>query len=81
MLEAGVIILVEEFDWISLMVVQQKKMGNLMIYVDLHGLNIACVHDPFSTPSTDGVLESVGGRDAYSFKNGFLGYHQVRIMK
>jgi hypothetical protein len=39
------------------------------------------VHDPFPTPFTDEVLEQVVGKEAYSFKNGFLGYHQVRIIE
>nr|QHR88259.1 hypothetical protein Q903MT_gene2272 [Picea sitchensis] len=28
---------------------------------------------------TDEVLDNVGGREAYSFTDGFSGYHQVRI--
>jgi hypothetical protein len=38
-----------------------------------------CVHDPFPTPFTDEVLENVGGREAYSFMDGFSRYHQVQI--
>jgi hypothetical protein len=38
-----------------------------------------CVHDPFPTPFTDEVLENVGGCEAYSFIDGFSGYHQVWI--
>lgn len=61
MLEAGVIKPVEESEWISPMVVQEKKQGGIMIYVNLRKLNDACLHDPFSTPFTDEVLENVGG--------------------
>ena len=39
------------------------------------------MHDPFSTPFTDEVLEGVGGQEMYSFTNGFSGYHQIRITK
>jgi hypothetical protein len=42
-------------------------------------LNDACLHDPFPTPFTDEVLENVGGKEAYSFIHGFLGYHQINI--
>jgi hypothetical protein len=32
------------------------------------------------TPTfTDEVLENVGGQEAYSFTDGFLGYHQIKI--
>ena len=44
-------------------------------------MNDACSHDPFPTPFTFEVLESVGGQEMYSFTDGFLGYHQVRITK
>jgi hypothetical protein len=39
----------------------------------------AFLHDPFPTPFIDEVLENVGGHEAYSFTDGFLGYHQINI--
>lgn len=47
--------------------------------MDLRKLNDACVHDPFLTPFTDEVLDNVGGREAYSFIDGFSRYHQIKI--
>jgi hypothetical protein len=35
----------------------------------------------FYTPFTHEVLENVGGREAYSFTDGFSGYHQVWIVE
>jgi hypothetical protein len=61
MLEAGIIELVEESEWISPMVVQEKKQGGIRICVDLRKLNDAFLHDPFPTPFIDEVLENVGG--------------------
>jgi hypothetical protein len=75
MLEADMIEPVEESEWISLMVVQEKKQGEIRICVDLRKLNDACLHDPFPTPFTYEVLENVGGHKFYSFTNGFSGYH------
>ena len=60
MLDAGIIELVEESEWISPMVVQYKKTGEIHICVDLRKLNDACVHDPFPTPLTYEFLEGVG---------------------
>ena len=60
MLDAGIIEPVEESEWISPMVVQDKKMGKVRICVDLRKLNDACMHDSFQTPFTDEVLEGVG---------------------
>jgi len=30
-------------------------------------------------PFIDEVLDNVGGEEAYSFTNGFSGYHQIKI--
>jgi hypothetical protein len=62
------------------MVVQDNKQGRaIRICVDLRKLNDACLHDPFPTPFTDEVLENVGGHEAYSFTDGFSGYHHIKI--
>jgi hypothetical protein len=79
MLEVGVIEPVEELEWIIPMVVKEKKQGGIKICVYLRKLNDAFLHDPFPTPFTDEVLENVGGQEAYSFTDGFSGYHQIRI--
>ena len=50
MLEVGIIELVEEFEWISPMVVQENKQGGIKICVDLNKLNDTCLHDLFPTP-------------------------------
>jgi hypothetical protein len=81
MLEARIIELVEESEWISPMVVQDKKIREIRICVDLKKLNDACLHDPFPTPFTDEVLDNVGGHEVYSFTDGFSGYHQIWISK
>jgi hypothetical protein len=74
MLEARIIEPVEESEWVSPMVVQDKKQGGIRICIDLRNLNDPCLHDPFPTPFMDEVLENVGVHEAYSFTNGFLGY-------
>jgi hypothetical protein len=61
------------------MVFQEKNQGGIRICVDLRKLNDACLHDPFPTPFIDEVLENVGGQEAYSFTDGFSGYHQIKI--
>ena len=62
MLEAGIIEPVEELEWISPIVVENKNTGEVRIYFNLIKLNDACVHDPFSTPFIDEVLEGVGSQ-------------------
>eukprot|EP00253_Pinus_taeda_P003933 PITA_03933 len=80
MLMVGIIESVEEYDWVSPMVVQEKKQKDeIRICVDLRKINDACVHDPFLTSFTDEVLDNVGSQEAYSFTNGFSRYHQIKI--
>lgn len=57
---AGIIKLVKGYEWVSPMVVQEKKeKGEIRICVDLRKLNDACLHDPFPTPFIDEVLDNV----------------------
>jgi hypothetical protein len=80
MLEVGLIFAVEEAEWVSPIVIQSKKgTKDIGVCVDYRSLNSACVHDSFPTCFIDEVLEQVAGKEAYSFKDGFSGYHQVRI--
>jgi hypothetical protein len=81
MLEAGIIEPMEELEWIIPMVVQDNKIGYIRICLDLRKMNDACLLDLFPTPFTDEVLDNVGGREVYSFIDGFSGYHQIRNTK
>ena len=63
MLDARIIDPVEELEWIGPMVFQDKKTDKVRICVGLRKLNDACMHDPFSTPFIDEVLEGVGGQE------------------
>jgi hypothetical protein len=73
MWEIGTIEPIEEFEWISPMVVQEKKQVGIQICVDLRKLDDVFLHDPFPTPFTDEVLENVGGQEAYSFTDELSG--------
>jgi hypothetical protein len=79
MLEEGIIEPVEESEWISPMVIREKKQGGIRIYVDMRNISDAFLHDPFPTPFIDEVLENLGGQEAYPFTNRFSGYHQIKI--
>jgi hypothetical protein len=82
MLAAGIIFPVDEAEWISPIVIQRKKgIDDIRVCVDYRSLNSTCVHDPFPTPFSDEVLDQVVGNEAYSFTDGFSGYHQVRIVE
>lgn len=75
-LVAGIIKHVEESEWVSPMILQEKKTkGEIRIFVELRNINDEFVHDPFPTPFIDEVLDNVGGHTAYSFTDGFSVYH------
>ena len=63
------------------MIQDKKTTREVRICVNLRNLNDACLYDPFPTPFTDEVIESVSRQEMYSFIDGFSIYHQVRIMK
>jgi hypothetical protein len=56
MLEFGIIEPLEEYEWISPMVVQEKKQGGIRICVYMRKLNDTFLQDPFPTPFRDEVL-------------------------
>ena len=71
----------EESKWIIPIVIQENKIGEIRLYVDLRKLNDACVTYPFPTLFIDEVLENLGGQETYSFTDGFSRYHQIKIVK
>lgn len=75
-LEARIIFPVDEAEWISQIVIRNKKDATeIRVCVDYRSLKNACTQDPFPTPFSDEVLDNVAGNEAYSFTDGFLGYH------
>jgi hypothetical protein len=81
MLEARIIEPIVESEWIILMVVQDKKKGGIIIFLDLQKLNDSFLHESFSTPFIDEVLENVGRHEAYSFTDGFIGITRLILRK
>ena len=72
MIEVDFVVPVDELEWISPMVILDKKKRGIQICVVIRNLNDACVHDPFPNPFTDDVLQNVGWCGAYSFIYGFF---------
>jgi len=82
MLVSELIFSVDKAEWISPIVIHSKKgTYDIIFFLDYENLNSSCVHDPFSTPFSEEVLDQVVGKEVYSFTDGFSGYHQVRIME
>ena len=54
--------------------------GGISICVDLRKLNDAYVHESFPNLFFDEILDNVGGKEYYSFTDGYSGYRQIRIV-
>ncbi len=63
----------------SPIVVVPPKNGKLKICIDFRKLNAATKKDPYPLPFTDEVLNTITWYEAYSFLDGYLGYHQIFI--
>jgi hypothetical protein len=60
-------------------VVVPKKNGKLKIYVDFKKLNATTKKDPLPLPFINEVLNIVVRCEAYSFLDGYFGYHHICI--
>jgi len=80
MLATGLIYPMDEAEWISSIVIQNKKgTDDIRVCEDYIRLKSTCVHDPFPTPFSDEVLDQVDGNEEYYFTDGFSRYLQVII--
>lgn len=77
MLEANIILPIDNTEWIHSMVIQHKMLGFLRIYVEFFELNTTCKHDPFPKPFTKETLENMASKEVYSFTYDLSRYHQV----
>ncbi len=80
LLVIGFIQLVEEARWLSPIVVAPKKNGKLRICINFKKLNEAMKKDPYPLPFTNEMLNTIAGYEAYSFLDGYSGYHQISII-
>ena len=79
--QAGFIYLVEDFEWVSPVVVAPKKNGKWRICVDYKPLNAAMKRDHFPLPFQDEILNEVVGHERYTVCDGYSGYFHISIAK
>jgi hypothetical protein len=70
---------IQEATWSSPIIVVPKKNVKLRICIDFRKLNAATKKDPYMLPFTNEVLNIIARYEAYSFLNGYSGYHQISI--
>ncbi len=76
----GFIQFVKEATWLSPIVVVPKKNGKLIICINFKKLNTTTKKDMYPLPFTNEVLNIITKYEAYSFLDGYLGYHQIFIV-
>ena len=73
------IYLIFDSPWVSPLVIVPKKNGKWHIRVDYRELNKATQKDHFLLPFIDKVLDSLDGKQYFSFLDGFSGYNKIQI--
>ncbi len=80
LLNAGFIYPISDSKWVSPLVVVPKKVtGKWRICGDFWELNKATLKDYFPLPFTDQVLDTLSGKQYFSFLDGYSGYNQILI--
>ncbi|MCO5571616.1 hypothetical protein L7F22_025362 [Adiantum nelumboides] len=79
MLDTGFIYLVENFAWVSPIVVTPKKNGKWRVCVDNRPLNAVTKRDHFPLPFQDKILNEIAGHEKYTACDGYSGYFQIGI--
>jgi hypothetical protein len=61
------------------MVLALKKNDKLKVCVNYKALNKVTKKDRYHLPFCEEILEEVAGHEMYTFGDGYMGYHQVKI--
>jgi hypothetical protein len=77
MLEAGFIRPCRYAEWISSIVLVQKKDDQWRVYVDFRDLNRATPKDEYQMPVAETLINAAVGNKIMSFMDGNAGYHQI----
>jgi hypothetical protein len=77
MLEAGFIRLCRYAEWISSIVLIQKKDGRWRVCVDFRDLNRATPKDEYPMPVAETLIDATAGNKILSFMDGNAGYNQI----
>jgi hypothetical protein len=80
LLKDGFIYPVALTDWVSNLVLVNKKQGTIRVCVDYRDINKACPKDNFPTPFIDQIVDDCAGSEIFSLMDGFSGYNQINIL-
>jgi hypothetical protein len=78
-LNVGFIYLFPLTEWVSNLVLVNKKKGTIRVCMDFHDLNKSCPKYNFLTPFIDHILDECAVSIIFSFMEKFSGYNQIQI--
>ena len=77
----GIVVLTEQTDWLSLVVVVWKKNGTVRVCGDFRILNKSIISDKFPLPSTEKLLAQLRTKNTLFAKLDLeAAYHQVPLV-
>jgi len=80
LLNVGFIYPISDNKWVTpLIVVPKKNPRKWRICVDFRELNKSTLRDYFPLPFIDQVLDTLSGKQYFSFLDGYSGYNQIQI--
>lgn len=79
LLHAGFVYPVPLTEWVSNLVLIDKKQGTIRVCVDYRDLNATCPKDNYLTPFIDQIIDDNVSCESFSFMDGFSGYNQIAI--
>jgi hypothetical protein len=67
-------------DWVSNLVLVNKKQGTIHVCVYYRDINKACPKDKFPTPFVDQIVDNCVGSEIFSLMDSFSGYNRINIL-
>jgi hypothetical protein len=67
-------------DWVSNLVLVNKKQGSICVYVDYRDINKACPKYNYPTPFVDQIVDDYADNEIFSLMDGFSSYNQINIL-
>lgn len=79
LLKVGFIYPIPLTDWVSNIVLVNKKQGTIHVCVDYRDLNRACPKENYPTPFIDQIIDECVRSEIFSFMDGFSSYNQINF--
>ena len=75
LLKVGFIYPISLIEWVSNLVLVDKKKGTIRVCTNFRYLNKACPKENYPTPFIDQIIYACVGSEVFSFMDVFLGYN------